>query len=582
MKEFPGLKVFVVLLFPLLVGACAVDRPPTGGSPDDTPLSITASIPENGTVMASPQTIRLDFSHYVSREALAKSIYFSPSVDDFEVSAHGREARIRIYSPLKQNRTYTLTLRNDLKSLYGDHRLNKSWGLSFSTGPVIDNGSIEGQVWTPRMSPAANVTVMAFSPANGTSLPGKQSPHYITQTGPSGAFHFEHLAPGNYRIEAITDKNSNLRYDPASESFAVATAKAVDASGATAIQPVNLRLSEDNQNSPALRSCRAINNREIELTFNRPIPSENLKLSSFAIENTATGKPLPVLAGFSLSRATEAIGWRLLTGGMDKNVWYRLRFSDGKAPSELTFYANDRKDRYPALSLALIPANGSENVIAETIRPGSTPAAELHFNLPVVASSFTHGAVKLELIEPDDGPRAVPFTIETIDSRTYTIQPSGAFLPGRSYTLQVELSKVESITDDSATASKLVASSFTIAGKELYGEINGGGKVMGGARRIVIEARAQGSAFTKRLEATPSATTGKFSFSFTGLPAGRYVLSAFTPSGLSTSWNAGSVEPFTPADAFTAKTVEVRSGWSTDDIWLEIKSSQQTKKQETN
>ena len=175
----------------------------------------------------------------------------------------------------------------------------------------------------------------------------------------------------------------------------------------------------------------------------------------------------------------------------------------------------------------------------------------------------------------------MPFTIETIDSRTYAIQPSGAFLPGRSYTLQVELGKVESMTGGSAAGSKLVASSFTIAGKELYGEINGSGNAIG-ARRVVIEARAQGSAFAKRLEATPSATTGEFSFSFTGLPAGRYVLSAFTPSGLSTSWNAGSVEPFTPADAFTAKTVNVRSGWSTDDIRLEIKPNQKKKQQETN
>lgn len=576
MKEFPGLKVLFVLLFPLLVGACAVDRPPTGGPPDDTPLSVTASIPENGMVMTSPQTIRLDFSHYIGQEALARSIYFSPSVDHFEVSVHGRQARIRLDSPLRRNRTYTLTLRNDLKSLYGNHRLGKSWALSFSTGSVIDNGSIKGVVWTPRMAPATNVTVMASQ-----GMTDGQSPDYLTQTGPSGAFHFEHLAPGNYRIVAITDKNGNLRYDPASESFAVATAKAVDASGATVIQPVNLRLSENGKNGPALRSCRAINNREIEVTFNRPIPPESLKLSSFTIENTATGKPLPVLAGFSLSRATEATGWRLLTGEMDKDAWYRLHFSKGETPSELTFYANDRTDRYPALSLALIPANGSENVIAETIRPGSAPAAELHFNLPVVASSLTSSAVSLNLIEPDGGPHAVPFTIKTIDSRTYAVQPSGAFLPGRSYTLQVELGKVESMTGGSAAASKLVSSSFTIAGKELYGEINGGGKAMG-ARRVVVEARAQGSAFAKRLEATPLATTGEFSFSFTGLPAGRYVLSAFRPSGLSTSWNAGSVEPFTPADAFTAKTVEVRSGWSTDDVRLDIKSNQQTKKQETN
>lgn len=567
MKEFPGLKVLFVLLFPLLFGACAVDRPPTGGPPDNTSLSVTASIPETGTVNTSPQTIRLDFSHYVSREALAKSIYFSPSVDDFEVSVHGREARIRIYSSLKQNRTYTLTLRNDLKSLYGNHRLDKSRALSFSTGPVIDNGSIEGQVWTPRMLPAADVTVMAFLPATGASLPGKQSPEYLTQTGPSGAFRFEHLAPGNYRIVAIIDSNANLRYDPESESFAAAMAKAVVSDAQETIRPVNLRLSEGSQVGPTLRSCKTINNREIEVTFSRPVSAGSVDLSRFSAENATSGKPLPILGYFSLSRSNEASNWRLLTGKMDKESWYHLRFSDGKASSVLTFYGNGQQERYPALSLAIIPADGAESVIAETIRPGSVPAAELRFNLPIVESSLTSGVVNLGLLEPT-GTRSVACAITRIDSRTYAVRPSGGFLRGRSYTLRVDVGKINGIIGGMATGAQAVTSNFDIAGEELYGEINGTGKAM--APLIVIEAQMQDSKFMKRLEVKPSAATGEFSFGFTGLPPGRYVLIAFSPSASSTSWSAGSVEPFAPADPFTARAVEVRAGWSTDDVRLDL------------
>lgn len=582
MKEFPGLKVLFVLLFPLLFGACAVDRPPTGGPPDNTPLSVTASTPETGTVNTSPQTIQLDFSHYVRREALTKSIYFSPSVDDFEVSVHGREARIRIYSPLKQNRTYTLTLRNDLKSLYGDHRLDKSWALSFSTGPVIDNGSIEGQAWTPRMSPATDVTVMAFLPTNGTSLPGKQSPEYLTQTGPSGAFRFEHLAPANYRIVAITDSNGNLRYDPESESFAVAAARAVAPDAPATIRPVNLRLSDGSQVGPTLRSCQTINNREIEVTFSRSVPSESIDLSWFSIENTTSGKQLPILGYFSLSRSNDASSWRLLTGKMNKESWYRLHFSDGQASSALTFYGNDQQERYPALSLAIIPADGAESVIAETIRPGSAPAAELRFNLPVVESSLTPDVVNLGLVEPT-GTRSVACTITRIDSRTYAVKPSGGFLQGRSYSLQVDMSGIDSLTGVTPTGTRLVTSSFNIAGKEMYGEINGLGKAM--AERLVIEARLQGpEEFMKRIEVRPDTTTGEFSFSFsfTDLPPGRYVLSAFKPSDVSGSWNAGSVEPFAPADAFIAKSVEVRAGWSTDDVRLDLPLSDTSLSVQTN
>ncbi|MBN1929683.1 MAG: Ig-like domain-containing protein [Chlorobiaceae bacterium] len=564
MKDFPGLKILFLFLLPLFLAACAIDRPPTGGPPDTAPLSVTASTPEPGTVNVSPRTIRLDFSHYVGREELAKSIFFTPSVDDYEVEMRGREARIRIFSPLRPNRTYTLTLRNSLKSLHGSHRLGESWALAFSTGPVIDRGVMEGRVWTNRMEAAPDVTVMATL-ASGSA---GQSPEYLTRTGPSGEFRFGHLAPGSYRIVAITDRNGNLRFDPDNELFAAAAAQ-TPAAG----HPVNLRLSAARQSTPVPRSCRTINNREIELTFSQPVRAVNFDPSAFAIETTDSGKPLSILGFFSLSRSSESATWRLLTGVMEKEAWYRLRFASAPRSSELLFQGNARQERYPALSLAIIPAGGSESVIAETIRPGLAPAAELHFNLPVDESSLTPRAVRLDLNGPNGGTRSVPCTIARIDSRTFAVRPTGGFLPGRNYTLRVDMMKIKGVAGEQPANAGAAASNFTIADEVAYGEISGSGKAV--ARQIVIEARMQGTDFVKRLDISPSAKSGEFRFGFSGLPPGKYAVTAFIPSrspqaSAPASWNAGSAEPFTPAVAFSAAMVEVRAGWSTDEVRLDM------------
>lgn len=571
-KKFPGLKVIVILLFPLFLAACAIDRPPTGGPPDTTPLGVVASTPEPGSVNTSPETIHLDFSHYVGRQELIRSLHFTPSLNNYEVEMHGKQAVIRIFSSLQPNRTYTLTLPTNLKALYGNHRLGKSWALAFSTGPVIDTGSVAGQAWTPRMTPAADVTVMAVPASGKREGMNKQAPEYFTQTDPSGKFRFDHLAPGSYRIVAFADRNGKLHYDPKSESLAIAFAKTSDGKRA-----VNLRLSAAHSH-PALLSCHTINDREIEISFTRPIPVGSFEPSLFSIENVSSGKLLPILGYFSLSRSDEAASWRLLTGVMNKEAWYRLRFLGKEASPELTFPGNGRKERYPALSVIIDPVDGSESVVPELLRPGATPAVELRFNLPVAASSLTSGAITLDLIEPI-GTSTVPCTMAKIDSRTYAVRPNGGFLLGRSYTLRVYMIRLKSLIGGMAPGKQVVTSNFEITEKYMYGEINGKGKATG--KRVVVEAHLQNTPFVKRLQLRPSAT-GEFSFSFTEMPAGRYVLTAFEPSVPSAQWNAGSIKPFAPADPFSTLTVGVRAGWSTDDVRLDAPSSKDKSTPRTN
>jgi hypothetical protein len=572
-KEFPGLKILAAILAPFFFGACAVDRPPTGGPRNNAPLSVTYSNPAPDAINASPQTIRIGFSHYVGKDDLSKSIFFAPLVDDYEVSIHGKEAFIRVYSPLKQNRTYTLTLREYLKSLYGNHRLDRSWALAFATGPVIDHGSIVGRVWSSRLAPARGVTVMAYavSPSENTKFPAR--PDYICQTDPSGSFHFDNLASGSYRIVAITDRDGNLQFDRGKESFAVT-------SGATVrpgLSRLELRLAPDDPATLSLRSCRTINNSEIEITFSNPFPVRNLDLSALRIENSETGATLPIFGCFSPSRNSEDTVFRLLTAPMTEKASYRLRFMPdrpGSRPSELTFYGNPRKEHYPELSVTIVPANGSDNVVPETVRPESGSSIELHSNLPVAESSV-RPAVTLTL-SGNGRETPVPFTILQIDSRTFAVVAKEGFLHGRDYRVQVRPGLLRGLAG-SPSETALVESRFSTAGEEEYGEISGTGTA--GTAAVIVEARRIGTEGFRRMVVRPAAD-GRFSFSFHDLPSGEYTITGFLPSSSRvvspiTEWNSGSLTPFVPSDPFTALTVTIRPGWSTENVRLDLPSTRQ-------
>ncbi|AAM73231.1 MAG TPA: hypothetical protein DEB17_05010 [Chlorobaculum sp.] len=573
MKEFPGLKILAALLIPLLFCACAVDRPPTGGPPDRSPLSVTSTLPASASVNTSPQTIRIAFNHYVGRNDLSKSIFFAPRIDDYEVSIHGKEADIRLYSPLQQNRTYTLTLRTPLKSLDGNHQLDRSWVLAFSTGPVIDQGTIEGRVWTNRLAPMQNATVMAYNASRSNAVPERR-PDYIAQSGPSGEYRFEYLAPGSYRIVAITDNNGNLQFDPETEVFAVAATPTVQ----TGMAGVGLRFAPEDYSARSLQSCRIINNREIEITFKNAIPARSFELSAIRIENTATGASLPVLGYFSLSRSSEDTTYRILTAPMEDRAFYRLRFSPGDAESqtsELTFSGNAHTERYPELSVSIVPANGADNVITETIRPESGSSIELQCNLPVVESSVKP-AVTLSLSEKGQQ-IPVPFTISRIDSRTFAIVASQGFQHSKDYLVQVKPGILKGLVGEPSKTA-LVQSRFSTAGPDAYGEISGSGRA--NAPAVVVEARRTGSEASRRMVAKTDAS-GTFRFDFHDLPAGEYTIAGFIPSASGaispmTRWNSGSVAPFAPSDPFAALTITVRGGWTTEDVRLDIPSARRS------
>ncbi len=214
------INVCLILLLWLTSG-CASDRPPSGGPLDTTPLQLIFSDPAPSTVQVSTEKIHLTFNHAVSARQLLNSVIISPSIGACDIAVSGKNVEIKGFRPLENDRTYILTIDKRLKDNSG-RTFSSPYSIAFSTGVVIDNGTISGTVINADCSPATNALIVAFAERPETAGIGsllQREPDYFIQTDSSGSFSLEHIANGLYRIIAFNDRNSDLRIDTASEEI---------------------------------------------------------------------------------------------------------------------------------------------------------------------------------------------------------------------------------------------------------------------------------------------------------------------------------------------------------------------------
>jgi uncharacterized protein (DUF2141 family) len=573
-KEFPGLNFLIVLFFCCFTGACAVDRPPSGGPVGKTPLSVIASDPLPGSTNVNQKKIRLDFSHHVTVQSVRQALLFSPRVSDYSLSVHGKSAEIRLHTPLRRNRTYTIILNKSLTGFRGN-RLERQFNLVFSTGPLIDSGSIGGQVYTPFLTPAADITLLAYAvdPA-GTADPdpAHDDADYLTRTDESGRFLFENLAERPYRLIAINDRNGDLRFNPRNEEFAVLPAPAVEPGGSSLLFRLGML-----ETSPAgILSCEPVSDREIDVTLSRKIPSRAFDLSAFRIEDaTAANKTLPLLACYSLKRAVMSADFRIVTAPMDPKTTYRLialpEEKNGQL-SGLLFRGSSRQRKMSPLSVLILPADRTTDAMLDIANPETGRSIELQFSHPVQESTLPQAVSLTAVRSRSEDP--LPFSITKTDDRTFTVKAvPPAFQPGETYRLGLRPGLVTDVLNGRGRDTLLV-SRFRVAGRERFGSISGSGKAAG--RVAVLEARHAGSGASCRTLVTIQ-KDGAFSYTFRELPPGSYTVSGFVPettagTGTLRAWRGGSPYPFKPSEPFgvASDTVRVRAGWNSENILLDI------------
>lgn len=272
-----------VLLFPQCARMVAL----SGGARDTEPPHIVRSIPPNGATNFAGKRLKLTFNEYVSLVNAQKEIYFTPPLRwPYGSTIQGKSLIFDINDTLKSNVTYQIYLGKAIQDLT-EKNPAESNPFSFSTGASRDSGIFAGSVRDALLhTPVEQVKVFLYH-ENSDSVVRRGFPDYMTMTDATGNFLFSNLPEGQFKLFALKDLNTNLRYDLPNESLAFSSSPITSyASGDTAERKsAPLNLFTYTQKPLALLFSLRRRPENIQILFSAP-PLERAQLSVLGFPNT--------------------------------------------------------------------------------------------------------------------------------------------------------------------------------------------------------------------------------------------------------------------------------------------------------
>jgi len=260
-----------LLVMLLLLQACAVPVPPTGGPPDSTPPALVSSEPATGSVNVDTDRLLFEFSEPIDRASFLSAFSITPEMNGtIEVGGSSRRVEVRLPEALREGTTYRVTLDVSLR----DQRrvtLSTPITLAFATGPEIDRARLSGRmVLAMDGSGVSGLDVLAFADADSASLAA--APLYRTQTGGEGRFTLDYLPHQSFFVVGLRDANRNRLIDEG-EWIAVPPVPSIQADTSAATIDTPWILADHDHTPPSVDRVRAISESEIEIRL-----SEALKL----------------------------------------------------------------------------------------------------------------------------------------------------------------------------------------------------------------------------------------------------------------------------------------------------------------
>ncbi len=226
-----------------MITGCANVVAPTGGAKDTSPPKLIFSTPKKGATNFHEKSFRVNFDEFIKLKD--KEVLVSPPLKTApKVKLGGKSILVNWKDTLKENTTYTFLFGDNIQDITEGNTLN-NFQFVFSTGDVIDTLTYSGKVLEASTGNALeNVSVMLYK-ENLDSIPSKQKPYYLAKTNKEGAFQFNYLKEGKYKIFALKDENYNLLYDLPNEKIGFSDTLI---SVGKFFKPITLQLFENFQN----------------------------------------------------------------------------------------------------------------------------------------------------------------------------------------------------------------------------------------------------------------------------------------------------------------------------------------------
>ncbi len=570
--------LFFALFFTLLfLSRCAIDIPPTGGPEDKTPPRVVAVFPDSGALRVQTNKLRVCFDKYIVTQSLRNALFFSPRIDDYEVESDGKEAEITLYEPLKPNRTYACTITKALTDTRGNS-LAQSFTFAFSTGSTIDSGMISGVVYSAENRFIKGATVFAYFIPEGDTLfadtlnSSRTQPDYIAQTNENGQFQLSFLKNGSYRLFAIIDKNQNLLFD-SGEPFAIPFDSVY-----TGRTNVRLRLTERDTSRIELQSANSYTSHRIALRFDRNLVSDSLTIENFSVIDSTTRSPLRLYDFYTNLEGNRELIYLVCDSLIKERVYgvqvFHVQDAFGNRADTLvsSFVGISEPDTARA-TIQLTFADSAKGILERDPPSPRGRRLPVEFSLPIDRTSLPNA---FRLFKGND---TLELDFLFRDGRRVELKPRSDFELGAWYRIDINHRNILDARGRK-TLDTLIQLHFQIAGKDLFGELEGElliDSVFQSSKQFALRLELIGEKkFYPQVVLTPTPQRiAKFKFS--NLPEGKYFLSSFIPSdSVEVSpfreWDGGSLKPFRPSEPFfiSLDSLRIRKRWTTDGIQFRI------------
>jgi hypothetical protein len=212
--------IIIIAATVTLLSGCAKISAPTGGPQDSEPPKVLKTVPENGSTRFSDKHIRFYFDEFITINNPTENVLISPPMSTPpEYTIKGKSLDIIIKDTLRENTTYNMVFSDCIKDYHESNALS-FFHFSFSTGDSLDDYMIQGKVIDAKtLAPSKDFFVLIYKNADD-SMPLTTLPNYVTKSLADGSFSFRNITPGNYKIFALKDINSDMLYNLPNEEIA--------------------------------------------------------------------------------------------------------------------------------------------------------------------------------------------------------------------------------------------------------------------------------------------------------------------------------------------------------------------------
>ena len=214
-------RFFFLVFLSIILASCARVGSPVGGTKDSIPPQVIGSNIDSPRVNVPRdiRELRITFDEYITLKDINKHLIISPPLRKItKILPSGMANKyllIKWDDTLQENTTYNFNFGNAIVDNNEGNPLGY-YNFAFSTGPKIDSLYISGElksIFKDQEKTAEEGSMVVGLYQEKDSMDYRQKPYYITKADPDGYFELNYLSPGNYRVLAFEDSNSNSVYD---------------------------------------------------------------------------------------------------------------------------------------------------------------------------------------------------------------------------------------------------------------------------------------------------------------------------------------------------------------------------------